>query len=126
MHVVLIAIGYGPVNLMPEFDNFVGGGAGIGFGHGGFLRGRLAIFGYLGHDHILPADRTTHFPARAVLAYGFGELGLHRVHARHFVGNEESGRVLRKVGMTREGIQRHGIRKAGTFRDLVLYGVVKD
>ncbi len=64
--------------------------------------------------------------ARAVLAYGFDELGLHRVHAFHFAGNEASGRVLQKVGMTREGVRRHGVRKAGVFTDLVLYGVVED
>jgi len=64
--------------------------------------------------------------ARAVLAYGFGELGLHRVHAFHFAGNEASGRVLQKVGMTREGVQRHGVRNAGVFTDLVLYAAVKD
>ena len=64
--------------------------------------------------------------ARAVLAYGFEELGLHRVHASYFAGNEASGRVLQKIGMTREGVQRHGIRKARVFRDLVLYAAVKD
>jgi RimJ/RimL family protein N-acetyltransferase len=64
--------------------------------------------------------------ARAVLRYGFEELGLNRVHAHHFAQNAPSGRVLEKIGMVREGCRREHVRKWGRFVDVVLYGVLAD
>jgi [ribosomal protein S5]-alanine N-acetyltransferase len=43
--------------------------------------------------------------AQAVLRYGFGQLDLHRVFATHFNENSASGRVLKKLGMTRDVAQ---------------------
>ena len=43
---------------------------------------------------------------RAVLRFGFGYLGLHRIEAHYIVGNEKSLRVMEKVGMKFEGILR--------------------
>jgi len=64
--------------------------------------------------------------ARAVLGYAFGDLGLHRVHAHHFARNPASGRVMRKVGMTREGCLRGHVRKWGVFEDLESYGILRE
>lgn len=64
--------------------------------------------------------------ARAVLAFGFEQLGLNRICAHHFVRNPASGRVLRKIGMTYEGRLRQHIKKWDAFEDLELYGLVKD
>ena len=61
---------------------------------------------------------------RAVLEYGFGPLGLHRIMARHFVRNPASGRVLEKLGMQREGVLRHHALKWGAFEDLAVYSVL--
>lgn len=63
--------------------------------------------------------------ARAVLAFGFEEMELHRVHARHMASNPASGRVLEKIGMLREGIRRQHFRKWGRFEDIVMYGLLK-
>lgn len=63
--------------------------------------------------------------AGAVLAYAFGELGLHRVVARHLARNPASGQVLRKLGMVHEGIQREHVRKWGRFEDLECYGILE-
>ncbi len=56
--------------------------------------------------------------AAAVLAYGFGQLGLHRIVGRYLPRNPGSGKVLRKLGMRREGTLREHLWKAGRFEDL--------
>jgi RimJ/RimL family protein N-acetyltransferase len=63
--------------------------------------------------------------ASAMLGYGFERLGLHRIYAGHFAGNEASGRVLTKVGMKFEGVLRECLKKDGEYRDDVVYGVLK-
>ena len=64
--------------------------------------------------------------AAAVLGFAFGELGLHRVGARHFPRNPASGRVLRKVGMVHEGTMREHVRRWGRFEDLECYAILED
>jgi [ribosomal protein S5]-alanine N-acetyltransferase len=59
--------------------------------------------------------------ARALTAYGFRRLALHRVEARVFPGNSASAGVLRAAGFRREGWLRESVRKAGTFRDEWVY-----
>ncbi len=63
--------------------------------------------------------------ARAVIDYGFGALGLHRIHALHLGRNPASGRVMEKVGMIYEGCQRQAVKKWGVFEDLKLYAILK-
>ncbi len=63
---------------------------------------------------------------RAVLRYGFAELGLHRVFASRFLRNEASGRVMRKLGMTREGMLRQHEKKWDRYEDLVVCGILRD
>jgi len=57
--------------------------------------------------------------ARAVIGFGFGQLGLNRIYAHHMVRNPASGRVLTKVGMKPEGLLRQRVRKWGMFEDVV-------
>jgi ribosomal-protein-alanine N-acetyltransferase len=61
---------------------------------------------------------------RAVLEYGFGPLGLHRIMARHLARNPASGRVMQKLGMTQEGVLRGHVLKWDVFEDLVVYAVL--
>ncbi|MCL2235867.1 MAG: GNAT family N-acetyltransferase [Defluviitaleaceae bacterium] len=49
-----------------------------------------------------------------------------RVWARFFSNNPASGRMMEKVGMTKEGVQVKHIIKEGEFQDLILYGIVKE
>lgn len=62
--------------------------------------------------------------ARAVLGHAFGALGLHRVHAMHFVRNPASGRVMQKLGMRHEGTLREPVRKWGVFESLETYAIL--
>lgn len=64
--------------------------------------------------------------ARAVLDYGFGELGLHRIMARHFPRNPASGAVLTKLGMMHEGTMRGHVVKDGRPEDLECYAVLEE
>lgn len=62
--------------------------------------------------------------ARAVLAFAFGELKLHRVQARHFVRNPSSGRVMQKLGMRLEGTHRHAAKRWDRYEDTALYAIL--
>lgn len=64
--------------------------------------------------------------AALLLRFGFGPLGLNRVHAQHFTRNPASGRVMRKVGMRHEGRLRQHVQRWGTFEDLEQYGLLRD
>jgi len=63
--------------------------------------------------------------AQAVIRFGFEELKLNRIYAHHMVRNPASGRVLEKVGMQREGLQRQRVRKWGFFEDVVLMAILQ-
>ena len=62
----------------------------------------------------------------AVVAFGFAELGLHRVQASHYTRNPQSGAVMRKLGMRHEGSLRQHVYKWGVFEDLEIYGILKE
>lgn len=63
---------------------------------------------------------------RALLRYGFEEMGLHRVEAMVNVPNEASMRVLEKVGMRREGVLRGYVWKDGEPHDLQVFALLRD
>jgi len=64
--------------------------------------------------------------AKALLAFAFDTLELNRIYAGHFDGNPASGRVLQKIGMRREGVQRQHIVRFDTFKDHILYGIIRE
>lgn len=63
--------------------------------------------------------------ATAVVAYGFKELGVHRVSAWCIAENAGSARVLEKLGMRLEGRQREKERFKGRWWDALLYAVLE-
>lgn len=62
---------------------------------------------------------------KAVIDYGFRDLGLMRIYAGHFSGNPASGRVQRKAGMMEEGTLRMGAFRFGEPKDLVMYAMTR-
>lgn len=62
--------------------------------------------------------------AAALVEYGFRQLGLRRIYANHFARNPASGRVMEKIGMRHEGVQRQHSWKEGRAEDLVRYGIL--
>ncbi|MFO0808403.1 MAG: GNAT family N-acetyltransferase [Gemmataceae bacterium] len=63
--------------------------------------------------------------ARALLAHTFATYEVERIQAHHMAGNEASGRVMRKLGMTHEGIHRSARLHRGTFVDIYSYAVLR-
>jgi RimJ/RimL family protein N-acetyltransferase len=61
-----------------------------------------------------------------LLAFGFTELGLHRVEAGCAVENIASARVLEKAGMTREGMKRKKLPIRGEWKDNYFYGMLQE
>ena len=63
--------------------------------------------------------------ARAMMGYGFGTLGLNRIQAMHFPRNPASGRVMQRLGMTREGLLRQYVSNRGAREDVVMYAILR-
>ena len=52
-------------------------------------------------------------------------LGIHRIEGRHALLNTASGRVMQRVGMTREGVLRDAEKLPnGEYVDSVVYGII--
>lgn len=63
--------------------------------------------------------------ARRLIQFGFNDIGLNKIYARHLRGNAGSGRVMEKIGMKKEGIQRQHVIKNGQPTDVIEYGILK-
>lgn len=63
---------------------------------------------------------------RLVVQFGFEQLGLNRIEARHFVGNPASGRVMQKAGMRREGRHRQAVRHRDQYKDVISYAILRE
>jgi ribosomal-protein-alanine N-acetyltransferase len=61
-----------------------------------------------------------HEALSAVLGHAFGEMALHRIEANYMPHNERSGRVLEKLGFTKEGLAREYLHIDGKWQDHVL------
>ena len=62
-----------------------------------------------------------------VVNYLFGEVGFHRLEARHAAENVASHKVQLKVGMLQEGVLRGGYKnKDGSFSDLIVTGITRE
>lgn len=64
--------------------------------------------------------------ARAIVRFGFEELGLHRIAAWTVADNTGSARVLQKLGMTLEGRLRDRERYKGRYWDVLMYAMLKE
>ncbi len=62
----------------------------------------------------------------ALLDQAFGRAGLQRVFAMTIVGNAVSERVLQRLKFTKEGEFRRHVKHAGRYRDLVIWGLLKE
>ncbi|WP_151737257.1 GNAT family N-acetyltransferase ['Paenibacillus yunnanensis' Narsing Rao et al. 2020] len=62
----------------------------------------------------------------ALLHFGFGELGLHRIFATCRPANTGSAKVMQKLGMTCEGLLREHRRKGETWHSSLVYAILED
>jgi len=63
--------------------------------------------------------------AGALIRYGFEELNLNSVFARHFTTNPASGRVMQKLGMAHDGTLRQQYYKNDAFVDVAYYSLLR-
>ena len=63
---------------------------------------------------------------RALVAYGFESLKLHRVWAFCLAANEPSWRLMERLGMRREGVLRQNALLHGRWVDTCVYGLLED
>jgi ribosomal-protein-alanine N-acetyltransferase len=62
---------------------------------------------------------------REVITFGFEKMELNRIEARCFLANRASEKVMQKVGMKFEGIQREGLFAKGKYQDLKVYSILR-
>jgi ribosomal-protein-alanine N-acetyltransferase len=62
---------------------------------------------------------------RALITFGFGSLGLHRISAAIGPGNTASIRLIGRLGFTHEGCIRDHVHTNGAWRDSELYSVLE-
>jgi RimJ/RimL family protein N-acetyltransferase len=75
---------------------------------------------YTGHGYAVEA-------VRALLRHCFEDLGVRRVTANSFLGNEASLRLMQRVGMRREvHAVRESLHRSGRWLDTVGYALLKD
>jgi len=63
--------------------------------------------------------------SRRMIDFAFEDLALHRVEARHLLRNPASGRVMQKLGMQQEGVQRDWVLKWDRFESLAIYSILE-
>ena len=63
---------------------------------------------------------------RAVMTFGFSELGLHRIEAKYILGNDASEHVMEKLGMKPEGVRRGSMLIKGKYRDIGVCAILRD
>ena len=62
--------------------------------------------------------------ARALMAYGFTTLGLHRMHADTNSDNRASRRIMERLGMRQEAQLREAVYEQGRWLDRCIYGIL--
>ncbi|ROR25768.1 ribosomal-protein-alanine N-acetyltransferase [Mobilisporobacter senegalensis] len=61
-----------------------------------------------------------------VLSLCFDKLELNRVESTHYIGNEGSGKVMKKCGMEFEGIGKQEVKIKGVFHDVAHYAITRN
>jgi RimJ/RimL family protein N-acetyltransferase len=93
-----------------------------------FLRSvehRGGELGYALHPRVQGRGYATE-AARAVLRFGFDEVGMHRVYGRIDARNTASARVLERLGMRREAHSVSNEYIKGEWTDEVVYALLED
>jgi [ribosomal protein S5]-alanine N-acetyltransferase len=63
--------------------------------------------------------------AKALLDYGFNTHKLYKIFAELMTKNPASGKVVKKLGMKKEGLFKGHVLKANRYEDIVMYGILK-
>lgn len=63
---------------------------------------------------------------KAIIKFGFDHLKLKRIFATHFDFNLNSGKVMEKAGMKKEGILKCHTFKNGEYQNHILYAIINE
>lgn len=110
--------------------------------HGAFLKETGELIGGVGYHNRAPGHQRAELGyligkrywgrgyatemARCAVRHGFEDLKFTRIYAGVLSGNAASVRVLEKLGLRREGLQRRHINRFGTWHDLELFGLLRE
>ena len=87
--------------------------------------GQIAELGYdLDYHHWGQGYATE--AARAVVAFGFTQLQLHRIFGECHPANSASQRVMQKIGLSYEGTLRKNVWIKGSWWDTCVYGILEE
>jgi ribosomal-protein-alanine N-acetyltransferase len=92
--------------------------------HRGLTYNRAELAYWLGRAHHRRGLATE--AGTAVLRFGFGPLGLHKVHVGHFDINAASQALIERLGFRHVGIQRQEFCKGGVWHDHHLYEMLDE
>lgn len=105
--------------FLKETDEFIGGiGLHLNHAHENAEVGYWIAFPFWNNGYCSEA-------LSLVLEYGFNELRLHKIYARHLVGNPASGKVMIKNGMILEGELKDHYKKGNVYRTVKQYRLTK-
>ncbi len=62
---------------------------------------------------------------KAIINFGFSDLGLNKLTSSHLAKNPASGKVLTKSGLMKEGVLKEHLVKNSEYHDLVVFGLTK-
>ena len=63
---------------------------------------------------------------REALRIGFQDMGMEKIEACVYTGNEASRRALLRAGFRQEGLVRKAVLKRGVWRDEWLFGILRE
>ncbi len=104
--------------VLKEEDRLIGG---CGISVEGHLEGSI---GYCYSRHFWGREYATE-AGETILAFGFEQLGLHRIFATCDTESVASAKVLEKIGMRQEGHLREDSYEKGRWRDSFLYAMLE-
>ena len=105
--------------IMKQSNNLIGG-CGIHFTS---ISNKEGSIGYC-YDKQYWGNGFASEVAKAILNFGFNELGLHRIFATCHPDNIGSARVMQKIGMQKEGRLREHKFQKGSWRDSFIYSIL--
>lgn len=82
-----------------------------------------AEIGYILHPDVHGQGFATE-AATALLGFGFGDVGLHRIYARCDARNRASARVMQRLGMTEEAHFREHTHVKGQWDEELIYAIL--
>lgn len=105
--------------FLEDTDEFIGGiGLHINHAHENAEVGYWIASPFWGNGYCTEA-------LSLVLDYGFNKIKLHKVYARHLIGNPASGKVMVKNGMILEGELIDHYKKGNEYRSVKQYRLTK-